>query len=87
MRRYRAGVPGVDAASSVFARNSTLLLLFTRLQWDAAGEPLIPGGLDVWQRGVRAGGKAHHSHNWTSRFHVADGGEGFLEAQAAYSNI
>lgn len=84
---YRAGVPSVDAASSVFVRNSTLLLLFTRLQWDAAGEPLIPGGLGVWQDVFAREEKLHHSHNWTRRFHAADGAEGFLEAQVAYSNI
>ena len=84
---YRAGVPGVDAASSVFTRNSTLLLLFTRLQWDAAGEPAIPGGLDVWQEVFAREAKLHHSHDWTRHFREADGAEGFLEAQVAYSNL
>jgi hypothetical protein len=84
---YRAGVPGVEAASSVFARNSTLLLLFTRMQWDAAGEPLIPGGLDVWQGIFAREQRLHHSHDWTRRVHAADGSEGFLEAQVAYSNV
>ncbi|MGA2908919.1 MAG: hypothetical protein ABSE36_14550 [Terracidiphilus sp.] len=83
---YRAGVPSVDAASSVFVRNSTLLLLFTRLQWDAAGEPLIPGGLGVWQEVFAREEKLHHSHDWTRHFHAAEGAEGFLEAQVAYSN-
>ncbi len=83
---YHAGVPNVDAASSVFVRNSTLLLLLTRLQWDAAGEPLIPGDLSVWQEVFAREEKLHHTHNWARRFHAADGPEGFLEAQAAYSN-
>ena len=84
---YRAGVPSVDAASSVFTRNSTLLLLFTRLQWDAAGEPLVPGGLGVWQEVFAREGKLHRSHDWTRHFRVAEGAEGFLEAQVAYSNM
>ncbi len=83
---YRAGAPGVDAASSVFVRNSALLLLFTRLQWDAGGEPLIPGGLGVWQEVFALEEKLHHSHDWRRHFHAADGAEGFLEAQVAYSN-
>jgi len=84
---FRAGVPGVDAASSVFTRNSTLLLLFTRLQWDAAGEPLIPGGPGVWLEVFAREEKVHHSHNWARHFHAADGPEGFLQALAAYSNL
>jgi hypothetical protein len=58
---YRAGAPVVEAASSVFARNSTLLLLFTRLQWDAAGEPFIPGGLGAWQEEFTREGKLPHT--------------------------
>jgi hypothetical protein len=46
---YHSQVPNVDAASSVFTRNPALLLLFNRLQWDASGQPLIPGDLSVWQ--------------------------------------
>jgi hypothetical protein len=84
---YRAGVPSVDAASSVFTRNSALLLLFTRLQWDAAGEPLIPGGLSVWQELFGREGKNHRSHDWTRHFRAEDGAEGFLETQVAYSNM
>jgi hypothetical protein len=84
---YRAGVPAVDAASSVFVRNSTLLLLFTRLQWDAAGEPLIPGGLDVWQEVFAREEKHQHSRDWRRHFHAADGAEGFLEAEVAYSGL
>ena len=84
---YRAGAASVDAASSVFARNSTLLLLFTRLEWDAAGEPLIPGGLEVWQDVLAREQKLHRAHDWSRRFHAADGPEGFLEAQVAYSSV
>ncbi len=84
---YRSGVPNADAASSVFTRNSTLLLLLTRLKWDAAGEPLIPGSLDVWQGVFARENKLHHSHDWTRHFHIADGPEAFLEAAVAYSNI
>ncbi len=83
---YRAGAPDVDAASSVFTRNSTLLLLFTRLQWDAAGEPLIPGSLGVWQEEFARGQKLHR-HDLTRRFQAANGPEGFLEALVAHSNI
>ena len=55
-------------------------MLFTRLQWDAAGEPLIPGGLGVWQQ-VFARRKSFTIRAiGARRFHAADGAEGFLEA-------
>lgn len=84
---FRAGVPDVDAASSIFTRNSTLLLLFTRMQWDAAGQPLIPGDLGVWQEVFAREGKLHRGREWARHLRAADGAEGFLEALAAYSNI
>ena len=84
---YRAGVPNVDAASSVFVRNSTLLRLFTRLQWDAAGEPLVPGSLGVWQEAFAPQQKLHHPREWTRRFHSVNDAEGLLEALVAFSNI
>lgn len=83
---YRSGVLTVDAASSVFTRNSPLLLLFTRLQWDAAGEPLVPGNLEVWQEVFARENKLHHTHDWARHFHAAQGPEGLLEALAAYSS-
>ena len=73
-----------QAASS---SETSLLLLFTRLQWDASGEPLIPGGLGVWQEVFAREQKLHHSHDWTRHFHTGDGAEGLLETQVAYSNF
>ncbi|HVN92488.1 MAG TPA: hypothetical protein VMT38_02270 [Terracidiphilus sp.] len=86
---YRASVPGVNAASSVFARNSTLLLLFNRIQWNAAGEPLVPGDLAVWKEVFAREERLRHSHerDWTRRLQAADGAQGFLEAQVAFSNV
>jgi hypothetical protein len=84
---YRSGVLTADAASSVFTKNSTLLLLFTRLQWDAAGEPLVPGNLAVWQDVFARGNKLPHPHGGARHFHAAQGPEGLLEALAAYSSI
>ncbi len=83
---YRAGAPSVEAASSVFTRNSALLLLFTRLQWDDSGEPLIPGGLPAWQETFAREQKLRHAHDWTRHLHFEDGPEGFLQAQVAYAN-
>jgi hypothetical protein len=36
-------------SEGVFPRNAALLELLTRLQWQADGSPLVPGGLEVWK--------------------------------------
>ena len=84
---YRSGAPNVNAASSIFARNSALLLLFSRLQWDASGEPLIPGDLSVWQEVFGREKKLHHSRDWSRHSGSADNAEGVLQAVVADCNI
>lgn len=37
------------AAEGVFPRNAGLLVLLTRLQWQADGQPQVPGTLDMWK--------------------------------------
>jgi hypothetical protein len=84
---YRSEVPNVDAASSVFPRNPTLLLLLSRLQWDASGQPLIPGNLSVWQEVFAREKKLHHTHETGRHAGSADNAEDILEAMVAYSDI
>lgn len=84
---YRSGVPTVDAASSVFPRNPTLLLLLTRLQWDAAGEPLVPGNLSVWQEVLARERKLHHTRDSARSPGSAQSPEGVLESIVASSSI
>ncbi|HZQ24244.1 MAG TPA: hypothetical protein VFA89_15755 [Terriglobales bacterium] len=38
-----------DAARSVFRSDPELLLLLTRLRWEADGQPHIPGDLEIWK--------------------------------------
>ena len=59
---YRSAVPVAAAATSVFPRNSNLLLLLTRLQWDAYGKPQVPGSLALWQEIFSREDKVHHLH-------------------------
>ncbi len=84
---YRSGSSGVSATGGVFPRNAALLLLMTRLQWDASGEPLIPGNLGVWQEVFKRENKRHRSTGWDRHFQIADNPERFLEALVAYSGI
>ena len=83
---YRSGVPDADAASSVFTRNSELILLLTRLQWDAQGQPLVPGSLGVWQEAFARENKQNHSHEWSRHVHAADSAESLLNTVVAYTN-
>ena len=84
---YRSGVPNVDAASSVFPRNSTLLLLLTRLQWDSAGEPLVPGSLSVWQEVLARERNLHHTYESARVFGAAETPEDVLGSIVASSSI
>ena len=38
-----------SATASVFRPDPTLLLLITRMRWEANGDPYIPGGLQAWK--------------------------------------
>jgi hypothetical protein len=57
LRRYyealRGKDPSPDATRGVFRPDAGLLLLLTRVQWEANGEPHVPGNLDVWKRILR----------------------------------
>ncbi len=46
---YRTSNANQSAGTSVFPRNANLLLLFSRVPWDAAGEPEVPGDASVWK--------------------------------------
>jgi hypothetical protein len=75
------------STASVFRKAPGLLVLFTRVDWDADGQPHIPGGVAVWKdilneksdsKLVRTWGKK--SRNWTT-------GDQLLEAMASLSRL
>lgn len=84
---YRAGNSGAYITTGVFPRNSALLLLLTRMQWDAAGEPLIPGSLGVWQEIFKRENKLRRTTDSVRHFQIADTTEHFLDALVAYSCV
>lgn len=84
---FRGSHPSGEAARPAFRLASGLLLLLTRLQWDSNGEPVVPGGLDLWKQilqqktdvpRVREWGK--NVNNWTSP-------DQLLEAMFAFSRL
>jgi hypothetical protein len=84
---YRSGTPGVGAGIGVFPRNSDLLLLFTGLRWDANGEPLVPGNLDLWREVLARSDKTNHLRRGSKYLRKANNPESLLEALVANSNV
>lgn len=84
---FRSPALEPGSTASVFRKAPGLLVLFTRVDWDADGQPHVPGGLPVWKeiltgkydsKLVRTWGKK--SHNWTT-------GDQLLEAMASLSRL
>src|SRR5262249_4307517 len=56
---FRGDKVTAEAARPAFRLAPGLLLLLTRLQWESDGQPLVPGGLDLWKQLLRQ--KSEHS--------------------------
>jgi hypothetical protein len=84
---YRASANMGTASDGVFAKNSNLLLLLTRVEWDAQGQPKVPGDLTAW-KGILAKTPAlGNHHDWAKHARGVDNPDRLLEDLAAYSNV
>ncbi|MGA3131483.1 MAG: hypothetical protein ABSD59_11825 [Terracidiphilus sp.] len=84
---YRSSSPNLGAGASVFPRNVDLLLLFTRVQWNAAGELKVPGNAALWQEILAHTDRTGHVRSLT-RFNRDDNNpDHLLEALVAYTNL
>ncbi len=84
---YRSAVFNDNAAAGVFPKNSELLLLFTRLQWGADGEPQIPGDPAVWKEIFDREVKTLGAHDWAKRVRNLDTPERLLEGFVVASTV
>ncbi len=84
---YRSATGGIVASSGVFPRNAGLLLLLTRLQWQADGQPAIPGSVRVWQEVFARQAHTYGYRDWARRAHSIDTPEHFLDALVASTNM
>jgi hypothetical protein len=84
---YRSASSSSSAAEGVFSRNSNLLLLFTRVEWDAQGEPKVPGDLTAWKEILDKDTGVSGHHEWAKHAHSADNPDRLLEDIVAYSNV
>ena len=71
LRRFYNALRGPDpsphAARPVFRPDPGLLLLLTRLQWDAHGELHVPGDLPVWKEILRQEDDSKIARTWGKR--------------------
>lgn len=59
--------PTVPATRGTFRPAPAMLRLATRLQFDSAGEPVVPGGLDAWRQILFQGRNGTLLHKWAKQ--------------------
>ena len=84
---FREPDPKAYPARAVFRKAPALLMLFTRVQWGADGEPRIPGNLDVWRQILAERSEPKAAHDWGRRARGWKRPEQLLEAMAAFSRL
>jgi hypothetical protein len=76
-----------DAARPVFRPAPSLLMLFTRLQWDPDGKPHVPGNLEVWKQILNQKTDSKVVREWAKRANHWNDPEQLLEAMVALSRV
>jgi len=76
-----------DAARPVFRPAPGLLLLFTRLQWDADGKPLVPGDLEVWKQVLAQKTDSKLTRQWAKKATRWNDPEQLLEGMVGLSRV
>jgi hypothetical protein len=84
---YRTAALNESAFTGVFPRNAELLLFFTRIQWDANGQPFVPGDTSVWKDLFEKASRTTGFHEWAHRMHTVDSPDQLLESLAYASNV
>jgi hypothetical protein len=91
LKMYYAAFKGPDfsagAARPAFRLAPGLLLLLTRLQWDADGQAMVPGNLQLWQEILNEKSEFKTVREWGKRAHSWDRPEQLLEAMFAFSRL
>jgi hypothetical protein len=76
------------ATRGVFRKAPELLVLFTRLEWEADGAPHIPGNLEVWKEILRQQKSSSKTvRDWSKRARGWDRPEQLLEGMVALSRV
>ena len=84
---YRSTAPSTGATAGVYPKNADLLMLFTRLQWEANGEPQVPGQPADWAEIFTRDNDSKTFHDWARHAHSWENPEKLLEGWVASSNM
>jgi hypothetical protein len=84
---FRGADPSMDAARPAFRLAPGLLLLLTRTQWDANGEPLVPGSLQVWTEILNKKSESKLVRDWGKRSTHWGHADDLLESMFAFSRL
>jgi len=91
LRRLYEALRGKDgrpsATASVFRPDPALVLLTTRLQWEANGDPHVPGNLRTWKTILNRKASVEMARSQGLRVKDWNDPEGFLEAIFAFSRL
>jgi hypothetical protein len=77
--------PAMSATRGAFRPAPGLLLLVTRQQWEANGEPHIPGGLQVWKEILRQKSDSKLVREWGKRANRLSSPDQLLQTMVAVS--
>ena len=84
---FRDSDPQSSATKGVFRKAPELLVLFSRVQWDANGAPHVPGNLEVWKQIVNQKTDSKTIRDWAKHARNWDTPEQLLEAMTAFSRL
>jgi hypothetical protein len=84
---FRAPEAETSATRGVFRKAPELLVLFSRVDWDANGAPRVPGNLEVWKQIINQKSDSKVVKDWAKRTHTWDNPEQLLEAMTAFSRM
>jgi len=77
----------VSAVTSVFRPDPNLLLVMTRLRWEANGDPHVPGNTQAWKKVLSQKANAEMARSWGLRVKTTNNPEGLIEDIFALSRV
>lgn len=83
--RGKAGT--ASAVTSVFRPDPNLLLLMTRLRWEANGDPHVPGNTQAWKKVLSQKANAEMARSWGLRIKTTNNPEGLMEDMFSLSRV
>lgn len=84
---FRDPALDTDASRGAFRKAADLLVLYTRVEWTAQGEPRIPGDLDVWKQVFARQSDSKTEKEWGKKAKGWSHPEQLLEGLTAMSRV